>query len=116
MSYRYPNVLKGIRNSTVVLANAIQSFNGLNKTDFIIHEILGRSLNIMDPSQSEIDSLVSGNNLKDTLSTIISIRAQLGWTTHGHTGVDGNFSFFIVFFFYQKINFEKKVASPKYYL
>ncbi|KAI9609788.1 hypothetical protein KEM48_002739 [Puccinia striiformis f. sp. tritici PST-130] len=51
---------------------------------FIVDEILKDGLGIVDASVDEIDKLV----ILDPRRT--SLEAQVGWSTHGHSGVDVN--------------------------
>lgn len=50
-----------------------------------------QGLGITDALPSELDRLVDNpDDAKDVLSDMISRRARVGWSTHGHTAVDVN--------------------------
>ncbi|KAI9356895.1 alkaline-phosphatase-like protein [Pilaira anomala] len=91
----YPDVLTNVKSSTVNLAKKI-----LNTTtpfltrDFIVNDILNQNLGLLDPTEEEINHLLqkdlSQKSLDQYLANMVSFRAQLGWATHGHSGVDVN--------------------------
>ncbi|KAI7883597.1 alkaline phosphatase-like protein [Lichtheimia hyalospora FSU 10163] len=88
----YPDVLIKATQSTVTLANKIKAQASVTH-DFLVKEILQKGLGIGDPTADELDRLVkigSKKRLDQYLAQMISIRAQLGWATHGHSGVDVN--------------------------
>ncbi|KAG1057362.1 hypothetical protein G6F43_000792 [Rhizopus delemar] len=86
----YPDVLTRVKHSTVYLANLMKK-KKLTR-EYIVNTILGKYLGIHDPTETEIQSLMNMNQtmLDYYLADMISIRAQLGWATHGHSGVDVN--------------------------
>ena len=90
-----------------------------DQIDYLRNEIIGKGLGIVDPSDKEIDKLVSWKEtskdvlaLEYMLGDMVSRRAEIGvsarinlsdifdacalahtefkWTTHGHTAVDVN--------------------------
>ncbi|KAK9763495.1 vacuolar alkaline phosphatase [Basidiobolus ranarum] len=88
----YPEVIAKCKSSTSALGKLIADYKGEGKEEFIIN-ILKEKLSIVDPTKEDIEYLVAENSPYDyayRLSNMVSIRAQLGWTTHGHTGVDVN--------------------------
>lgn len=87
----YPDVLTKVKTSTVKLANSIKSQSTISR-DYI-ESVLKEKLGITDATEKEIKQLMkktSAKNLDQYLADMVSIRAQLGWATHGHSGVDVN--------------------------
>jgi len=91
----YPEVLANATSSTELLGLQISAF----PTDhdiklFITNNIIKEGLGILDATEDEINTVVRArnNSLSATyiLSDIVSRRAQLGWSTHGHSAVDVN--------------------------
>lgn len=85
----YPEVLKRQKASTIRVAQMIKTSEEEEYLD-ILHKHLG----ISDLSQSELkiikDPSLTLIDLDYQLGTMVSNRAQLGWSTHGHSGVDVN--------------------------
>ncbi|KAH8551104.1 alkaline phosphatase [Umbelopsis sp. PMI_123] len=92
----YPDVLSRVKNSTIVLANAIHSLKGSSNVEqkkLVAESIVTEGLGITDATDEEMEFLLSDpkrSALDHFLADMVSIRAQLGWTTHGHSGVDVN--------------------------
>jgi len=86
----YPGVISRVRNSSQVLSHALNNYDGDDKTGFIEKTILRDGLGIKDFTDEEVAGLNSIENIEYYLANLTSTRAQLGWTTHGHTGVDVN--------------------------
>lgn len=87
----FPEVLHNASNTAEFLSKKISEHDGPVDRDFIVHDILHHGYGIEDASDHEIDQLVSKRgNHEYILSDIISRRAQVGWSTHGHSGVDVN--------------------------
>ncbi|KAI8082028.1 alkaline-phosphatase-like protein [Thamnidium elegans] len=89
----YPDVLTNIKSSTINLAKKMLQSNSTR--DFISNDILKQNLGLTDPTEKEITHLLESNNssqksLDKYLADMVSKRAQLGWATHGHSGVDVN--------------------------
>ncbi|ORE08006.1 alkaline phosphatase-like protein [Rhizopus microsporus var. microsporus] len=84
----YPDVLAKVKSSTVALADLVSQ----NRTkEFVVETVLKDRLGIADATDEEIEQLLkSGSNIDYYLAEMVSIRAQLGWATHGHSGVDVN--------------------------
>ncbi|KAK5110644.1 hypothetical protein LTR62_005684 [Meristemomyces frigidus] len=62
-----------------------------HSTTKYLTELLASSLGITDASPSELSSLMNNPDLASyTFADMISRRAQLGWSTHGHSGADVN--------------------------
>ncbi|OLL25268.1 Repressible alkaline phosphatase [Neolecta irregularis DAH-3] len=88
-------VLANATFSTELLGLQILSFpNDQDIQSFIANNIIKKSLGILDATEDEINAVVKvrNNSLSSTylLSDIVSRRAQLGWSTHGHSAVDVN--------------------------
>ncbi|WAR57658.1 hypothetical protein PtB15_8B711 [Puccinia triticina] len=92
----YPEVLANATHSTAWLAKkismAVRPSQPVSR-QFIVDEILRDGLGIVDASNEEIDKLVdlgARQNVDYLLADMISRRTQVGWSTHGHSGVDVN--------------------------
>lgn len=56
-----------------------------------LEDLASKGLGIHDSSDAEIDALLSKPDIAAyTFADMISRRAQLGWSTHGHSGADVN--------------------------
>ncbi|CAM0139378.1 unnamed protein product [Umbelopsis sp. WA50703] len=92
----YPDVITRVKNSTIVLAQAITALKGTadaEMKDIVTNAVLKEGLGIEDPTDEELAFLLSSTSnseLDHYLADMVSIRAQLGWATHGHSGVDVN--------------------------
>lgn len=91
----YPEVLAQATHSGEYVQRKIVGFEGshADKRRFIERDIMHRTLNITDYTAKEIDMLAretDGNKVQDILNRMVSVRAQVGWTTHGHSAVDVN--------------------------
>ncbi|KAG0048663.1 hypothetical protein BGZ83_006425 [Gryganskiella cystojenkinii] len=94
-----PEVIDRAQTSTEILTSDLLAFlaqdHGQSATrGFIRKEILGNGLGITDATEDEISFLSKPDTLPNDilrfLGHAISRRANLGWTTMGHTGVDVN--------------------------
>ncbi|KAF9133600.1 hypothetical protein BGX30_012218 [Mortierella sp. GBA39] len=106
-----PEVISRAKVSTEILTRDLILFHAANKNDdalniqgqgsrrgrthdFVRKEILDKGLGITDATEEEIEFLSNAEAIpNDTLRYLghaISRRANLGWTTMGHTGVDVN--------------------------
>jgi alkaline phosphatase len=88
----YPDVLTKVKNSSFVLSEKIEKYLKPDRTDYI-KKLLENSLGITDYTQEDIEYLNQSQLQLDYelyLSNMTSYRAQLGWATHGHSGVDVN--------------------------
>ncbi len=59
------------------------------KRQYIRETLIGDGLGIFDASDEEVDAIIYAQPLKPPLylfANMISREAQVGWTTHGHTG------------------------------
>ncbi|CAG8973925.1 hypothetical protein HYALB_00003703 [Hymenoscyphus albidus] len=62
-----------------------------NLENFIREELVRKGLGITDATDVEIQSLIDNPELGSPIfADMISRRAQIGWSTHGHTAVDVN--------------------------
>lgn len=58
---------------------------------FVKKELVEAGLGVMDASDEEIDRIIDSPALSAyAFADIISRRAQIGWSTHGHSAVDVN--------------------------
>ncbi|KAF9903477.1 hypothetical protein EC991_003806 [Linnemannia zychae] len=101
-----PEVIERAKVSTEILTRDLILYHTSNKgiqgegasrrqiRAFVQKEILEKGLGITDATQDEIEYLSNPeaipNDLLRFLGHAISRRANLGWTTMGHTGVDVN--------------------------
>ena len=92
----YPAVLTNVTHSTRYLAEMITSEAKTN-TDvgpYIQSTIFQQGLGISDATAEELTAIKSNSHTISTLdyllADMVSRRAQVGWTTHGHSGVDVN--------------------------
>ncbi|KAG0209945.1 hypothetical protein BGX28_009816 [Mortierella sp. GBA30] len=107
-----PQVIARAKVSTEILTQNLIAFHAANPTpeetkgrtqrethrrrvrDYVRNEILVHGLGIIDASEDEVEFLSNSgairNDLVRFLGHAISRRANLGWTTMGHTGVDVN--------------------------
>ncbi|CED83628.1 alkaline phosphatase [Phaffia rhodozyma] len=97
----YPQALKNVTHSTAALGQLILAHSKLHQgeiqEDWLKEEIFKQGLGIMDATHDEVTGLgesmgiVGGEWWVDVfLANMSSYRAQLGWATHGHSGVDVN--------------------------
>lgn len=89
----YPEVLANASSSAEYLAAEYAAFAGSKHEEdkFLRKTIIAQGLGIQDISDDEIAALKDAKeNSCWGLSDIISRRAQVGWSTHGHSGVDVN--------------------------
>ncbi|KAI9164377.1 vacuolar alkaline phosphatase [Blastocladiella emersonii ATCC 22665] len=93
-----PDVVARQRKSTVALAAAINSElaspAGPKSPEKLVADLVARDLGVTDLTPDELAYLCDparlGTEREYALATAISVRAQLGWSTHGHSGVDVN--------------------------
>ncbi|CAJ0745824.1 12558_t:CDS:10, partial [Entrophospora sp. SA101] len=88
----YPEVLTKVKNSSFVLSEEIEKYSKADRKDYI-KKLLENSLGIIDYTQEDIEYLNQNQLQLDYelyLSNMTSHRAELGWATHGHSGVDVN--------------------------
>ncbi|SCV03223.1 LAME_0H08702g1_1 [Lachancea meyersii CBS 8951] len=89
----YPQVLSATHHSGEYLSKLLLRFSGEDKVDFVEKTIFEKLMGIFDYTKEDTDELLnltSIGELNDKLNGMISTRAQIGWTTHGHSAVDVN--------------------------
>ncbi|RDW57561.1 alkaline phosphatase [Aspergillus mulundensis] len=93
----YPGVLANASHSSEYAANELQDYLSQNPEkpaqETYTRSLLKKALGIEDATQQEIDSLLDPNSPiipAYVFADMISRRAQIGWSTHGHSGVDVN--------------------------
>jgi len=60
-----------------------------NVEKFIRNELVKKGLGILDATDAEIKTIINTPN-SYSFAGMISRRAQIGWSTHGHSAVDVN--------------------------
>jgi alkaline phosphatase len=95
-----PERLFRVKKSTTEVAKLILSFYDdhpgstiQDKVQFVKETVLKNWMAISDYTTDELDSLANQTDSLDLiriLGNALSVRAQLGWTTSGHTAVDVN--------------------------
>lgn len=96
----YPGVLANASSSTEYLALklykhiASTSKNGTSKKElkaYINDELVTAGLGVHDATDAELAKIVSTPaKAQDLFAKIISQRAEIGWSSHGHSAVDVN--------------------------
>ncbi|CAR28635.1 ZYRO0F08514p [Zygosaccharomyces rouxii] len=89
----YPEVLSNAQHSGEYCSKQIEGYKGDDKKSFVQHEVLEKMLEIHDYTDSDVDYLINEkdrNSIQDKLNDMISFRAEIGWSTHGHSAVDVN--------------------------
>jgi alkaline phosphatase len=80
----------------VLLSKHISSYEGASMSDndlrkYITETLVKGGLGIYDAEEEEIDAVVDHPTDADYIfADMISRRAQIGWSTHGHSAVDVN--------------------------
>lgn len=89
----FPKVLNDSHHSGEFIAKKVLGYQGKDKLDFIEDEILKNDLGITDYLREDVEELATmtrANHIQDKVNLMISLRSQVGWTTHGHSAVDVN--------------------------
>ena len=97
----YPSVLANATHSSEYLARAWAVYlagdgrkaSRSEKGDWLRSRLLADGLGIKDASDEEIDAIIEAEPMWPPFylfSNMISRRAQVGWSTHGHSAVDVN--------------------------
>ncbi|KAE9372277.1 putative repressible alkaline phosphatase [Stipitochalara longipes BDJ] len=91
----FPEVLANATHSSEHLARQLNSYISQDSRGddlkLYITELVQNGLGIQDASNEEIQSLIDQPLLSVyTFANMISRRAQIGWSTHGHSAVDVN--------------------------
>ena len=92
-----PAVVHVVKKSSQYLAKMLQknklSSDSSKYEKYLQGTFFPQYLGIQDSEKWEIDKLMSAKSCLTkelTINSIINQRARIGWTTHGHTGVDIN--------------------------
>lgn len=93
----YPGVLANTSRSASRAARMYNEFLAAEPNPsksstkaYLLHS-LDDALGIQDPTEEEMDVLLSDSALAAyTFADMVSRRAQIGWSTHGHSGADVN--------------------------
>ncbi|KAJ1919653.1 vacuolar alkaline phosphatase [Tieghemiomyces parasiticus] len=90
----HPEALTPVTRSMEKAALELLSYNaGDERRRFVRKVVLPQWLGVTDATDKEIKQLSTHTDyyeLRETLTEMISRRALIGWSTHGHTGVDVN--------------------------
>lgn len=93
----YPEVLANASHSAEYLSRALRAHitetndSGKKLRHFVEHKLVQEGLGVVDATDEEIDLVISNPALSAyAFAEIISRRAQIGWSTHGHSAVDVN--------------------------
>ncbi|KAG9307181.1 hypothetical protein G9A89_017009 [Geosiphon pyriformis] len=90
----YPDVIQRVKNSSFILADKLRKYDKSDRIDFIKNIIFRDSLGIDDFTNEDVAFLnltePSPSFYNNYIANMSSFRARLGWTTHGHSGVDVN--------------------------
>ncbi|KAI8868881.1 alkaline phosphatase-like protein, partial [Ramicandelaber brevisporus] len=94
----HPTKMQNVTNSTESLSKAILKLNYTTDADgprqkFLRETVLPKSLGLSDFTEADVQRIALINDttlLKDDLGNQTAWRMQMGWTTHGHSGVDVN--------------------------
>ncbi|KAL3468415.1 alkaline-phosphatase-like protein [Aspergillus heterothallicus] len=89
-----PGVLANASHSAEFAAHELaQHLNEKPDKETYTRDLLKKALGVEDATKEEVDALIDPNNEippSYVFADIISRRAQVGWSTHGHSGVDVN--------------------------
>jgi alkaline phosphatase len=88
----YPEVLNNASSSAEHSARRLASYvasGGHNVETFIRKDLVQKGLGIKDATDAEIKNIINIPN-SYSFAEMISRRAQIGWSTHGHSAVDVN--------------------------
>jgi alkaline phosphatase len=88
----YPEVLNNASSSAEHSSRRLASHivsGGENLKGFITEELVQNGLGIKDATDAEIQNIIDNPN-SYSFADMISRRAQIGWSTHGHSAVDVN--------------------------
>jgi alkaline phosphatase len=94
----YPDALLNGTSSAFDVARRVREQSDTITTD-VLRELLKEYLGVSDPDNTELDNILENKDIDETpelwflshtLSKLTSRRAQVGWSTEGHSGVDVN--------------------------
>lgn len=93
----FPRILEQAKHSGEYLTSKFLAFkDSASKKDersFVKEELFEKGLSIKDYTEDDVDAIISApdsGRIKDKLNDMVSFRAEIGWTTHGHSAVDVN--------------------------
>jgi len=88
----YPDALANATSSGEYLKTLYDSFAGTKeeRETYVREKLVKEALGIADASDDEINNILTSVRPDYVMSDMVSRRAQIGWTTHGHSGVDVN--------------------------
>jgi alkaline phosphatase len=93
----HPEVLANASHSAEYLSRALRAHieetneSGKKLRHFVENKLVQEGLGVMDATDEEIELVISNPALSAyAFAEIISRRAQIGWSTHGHSAVDVN--------------------------
>lgn len=92
----FPRILERAQHSGEYLTKKLLSFRHHKNSDersFIRHDLFEDGLGINEYTEDDVDAIISTDDsgrIKDKLNDMVSFRAEIGWTTHGHSAVDVN--------------------------
>ncbi|KAJ1967120.1 vacuolar alkaline phosphatase [Dispira parvispora] len=88
----HPSVLQPVQRSMEQITLDLLNLSSRDRTRFVKKSVLNW-MGVKDATQDEVQRLVDVTDyyeLLEHLTEMLSRRALVGWTTHGHTGVDVN--------------------------
>ncbi|KAF0270362.1 hypothetical protein FOG48_00528 [Hanseniaspora uvarum] len=91
----YPEILSNVKHSSQYMAQVILQKDSIDKK-YIENEIFEGFLGITDYTKEDSKNVLSlyevrnSGKLQDYLNNMVSTRARIGFTTHGHTAIDVN--------------------------
>lgn len=85
----YESVVNSIKRARLT-AEGIARKMGDNRTESHIREILRTYWGLEDVTAEEVSRIQNdhGRYVSNAIAPILSVRSNIGWTTHGHTGED----------------------------
>jgi alkaline phosphatase len=86
----YPQVLANASHSSEYLAAQYKDFDGKGSEDkFLRKTLIEDGFGILDATDDEVEKIKTHKDgAAWAFADMISRRAQIGWSTHGHSGVD----------------------------
>lgn len=92
----YPKILAQAKHSGEYLSKQLLAFKVEKKEDqrsFIEKKIFQEGLGIADYTEEDVKVLLTSSDASEIgskLNDMVSFRAEIGWSTHGHSSVDVN--------------------------
>lgn len=96
-----PSVLANANNSVEYVSGKFHEYlqdrgredSESKQREYVVKNLLEKGLGVTDPADWEVDALLDADSEwppSYVFADIISRRAQIGWSTHGHSAVDVN--------------------------